>query len=262
MKSLTLAALLVVALCALPARSAAQQNDPTKCFQLEGTSDYDFGTVEPDQPVEHTFTFRNGCDSTIEIDAARASCGCTAAILSDKVIKPGDVAKIDVKFSPSRSMQGKVTKTVSVMLKGEANPHTVIRFTAKIKTDLELQPQYISLNGAEVGREISGTAMIANVSEKNIDLTDFSVSMTAYADTAGTKQTVAVPLTAARVEPATMSLKPGEKKEVKVFLTPKYAGQVNGSIRFKYDKAESMLQVFGIVRDASGVMRDDKSVVK
>lgn len=261
MKSLTIAAVLIIAFFALPSHSAAQQ-DVSKCFLLEGTSDYDFGTVDPDAPVQHTFVFRNSCDSTIEIDAARASCGCTAALLSDKIVKPGETAKIDVKFTPTRSMQGKVTKTVSLMLKGQPNPHTVIRFTAKIKTDIEMQPQYISLNGAEVGREISGTAMVSNVSEKTIDLSDFTVSMTSYADTAGTKQTVAVPLTVARVEPATMSLTPGEKKEVKVFLTPKYAGQVNGSIRFKYDKAEYMIQVFGIVRDASGVMREENSMVK
>jgi hypothetical protein len=221
-----------------------------QCFGIVGTSDYYFGEIDANGTVEHTFTYKNNCDETVEIESARASCGCTAAVLSEKVIPPGGEAQIQVKFTPPRGSRGKVTKTVSMYLKGDQKPHSIIRFSASIKTDLDIQPQYVQLLGGEVGKFVEGKVTLKNVSEKEITVDGISINMTSYADTTGDGRTVAMPLDGSVVTPAKLVLAPGQSGDIKVTVLPQYKGQINGAVRLKAGTNEQIIQVFGVVRDA------------
>lgn len=261
MKRITVVALAAAAMLAvaLPARAqdkaAAAAPDYSKCLEVQGTSDYNFGKIDQDASVEHTFVLKNTCGSTIELDNPRASCGCTAAMLSEKVIKPGEEAKIQVKFKPPMGTRGKTSKTVSVFVKGDANPVHILRFNADVKTDIEINPSYINILGAEVGKLSTGTASFKNVTDQPVEITDMTLSLTAYADTntvAGAQpSSVMKPVTTGKLEPSTFTLKPGESKDVTVSVTPEWKGQINGSIRYKSGKGEGFLQVFSIVRPAA-----------
>ena len=241
-----------------------QAADYSKCFQPVGTSDYYFGTIDPGTPVTHTFEFKNTCSSTVEIDRAQASCGCTAAIVSEKVVKPGTAAKIEVKFTPPQGSRGKVSKTVSLYLKGETTPHTVLRFSADIKTDLDIQPTYINLLGAEVGKPITGKATVKNVTDKDIEIVDIPMSIVSYADTSKTGMggSVSIPMKNGTVTPTKFTLKPNEMRELVVELTPEYKGQVNGSLRVKTEKTEAFVQVFGVVREKAQTPVDGATTPK
>ncbi len=230
--------------------TAQTTTDVQSCFTMEGTTEYYFGEIDPSETVEHTFVFKNNCTETVEISQARASCGCTAAVISEKVVPPGGEAKINVKFTPPRGSRGKSTKSVSIYLKGNDKPHTVIRISAKIKTDFEVHPQYIQLLGAEAGKPIKGTVSVKNVSDGELNIENVSLSMTTYADTSGTGRTIAIPLNAARVTPDGFKLQPGESQDVTVHVTPEFKGQVNGAVRLKTGKNDGIIQVFGVVRAA------------
>ena len=230
------------------AQDSGKEHRFAQCFGIVGTSDYYFGEIGQTETVEHTFVFKNSCDETVEIGSVRASCGCTAAVLSEHTVPPGGEAKIQVKFTPPRGSRGKVTKTVSLYLKDEQKPHTIIRFSAKIQTNLDIQPQYIQLLGAEVGKAISGKATIKNVSDKQIAVDGISINMTSYADTTGDGRTIAMPLDGATVTPARLDLAPGQSGDVTVTLVPRYTGQVNGAVRIAAGADEGIIQVFGIVR--------------
>lgn len=243
----TVVAVLSVVMFAMTA-TAQMSEDVQKCFTMEGTTDYYFGEIDPNETVEHTFVFKNNCTETVEISQARASCGCTAAVISEKVVPPGGDAQINVKFTPPRGTRGKATKSVSIYLKGNDKPHTVIRISAKIKTDFEVHPQYIQLLGAEAGKQIKGTVSLKNVSGGVLNVKDVTLTMTTYADTSGTGRTIAIPLSAAKVTPSSFTLQKGESHDVTVHVTPQYKGQVNGAVRLKAGKNEGIIQVFGIVR--------------
>jgi hypothetical protein len=257
MKYATTAILMVLFALMISSSSQAQTDGgqaaaSQECFGIVGTSDYYFGEIDQNDTVEHTFTFKNNCSETIEIGNARASCGCTAAVLSEKVVAPGGEAEVQVKFTPPRGTRGKVTKTVSVYLKDNDKPHTIIRFSATIKTDLDIQPQYIQLLGAEVGKSIQGKATVKNVSEKEMTIEGISINMTSYADTSSDGRTVALPLDGAIVTPAKLVLAPGQSGDISVTLVPQYKGQVNGSVRIQAGTTEGIIQVFGVVRESVG----------
>lgn len=221
------------------------------CFKLDGDLNFNFGVVDQNETVEHTFVFKNNCDKVIHIDRAQASCGCTAAVLSEKDINPGGEAKINVKFTPPKLTSGSVTKTVSVFIQGDSRPHSVIRFTADVKTDIALEPRYLNLYGATVGQQITGKATITNKTDQPMAMEDPQISVQSYTDTSstGTRGAVAIPVNNVVVTPKAFTLEPNETKEITVTLTPQYKGQLNGNIRFKSAKSEVWLQVYGVVRD-------------
>ncbi len=232
---------------------ATKSNDPYKLFQVVGSAEYNFGKIDSDQTVEHTYVFKNSSNEMITIENARASCGCTAAVISEKDIKPGAEAKIQVKFTPPKGTRGQVTKSVSVFLKGESQPHTVLRFTADVKSDLDIQPSYLQFNGAVVGQPVVGKAVVKNVSPADVNITIPAPNMTLYVDTtkAGSPNpggSVPEQLTDVRITPTEFTLKPGETMEVSVTVVPPKKGQINGQFRLKTAKNEALVSVFGLVR--------------
>ena len=247
----------LIALAALSTMFLAAQTQPegtSACFQLVGSNNYSFGTIEGDSAVTHTFVFKNTCSETIEIDAVKPSCGCTAAVLSARTVKPGEDAKVEVKFTPFKGSRGKISKSVSVYLAGQAEAHTVLHFTAEIRTDLDIQPPYVQLFDAEVGKELTASVTFKNTSAATIEIKELSFVATAYVDTGKThgRNMASYPLKNGRLSVTSFSLKAGDSKVVAITLTPEYDGQLLGTLRIKTDKTEENIQVTGHVYDTRG----------
>jgi len=225
--------------------------DQSTCFTIVGEAKYDFGSINPIDQVEHTFVFRNNCTNVVEIKQARASCGCTAAIVSEKIVQPGSEAKIRVAFTPPRGSMGHVSKTVSVFLQDETKPHTVLQFSANVISDLDINPKYLQLTSAEIGVPVIAKTTVVNKGTEAIDFAELQLSLTSYADTskeAGGMSTAMYPLKSGKVIPSKLRLAPGESHDVYVSVIPEFKGQINGHIYFKSEKTENYVQVFGVVQ--------------
>jgi len=75
--------------------------------------DHDFGGVQQDQKLVHEFTVRNVGTEDLEIRRISTSCGCTAAILADSIVKPGESTTLEVVLE-TRKYKGVIDKSVSV----------------------------------------------------------------------------------------------------------------------------------------------------
>jgi len=82
--------------------------------------EWDFGTIDAvDGTVCHTFTFRNTSKSDVQIKKSIPSCECIKAVYPATIVKPGDVAKVMVAFSPSGA-SGKTYRSVE-LVDGDGN---------------------------------------------------------------------------------------------------------------------------------------------
>ena len=113
---------------------------------------YDFGMVEPEDKPQHYFTFKNTGQVDLVISKVKSSCGCTAALLSEERIPPGELGRIEVKFDP-RGRRGKQKKTVSVH--SNAENESVIQLTIQgvVKAVVVVVPSQVffgSVNNQEV----------------------------------------------------------------------------------------------------------------
>jgi len=75
--------------------------------------EYDFGTINEGDIVEHTFTFTNTGESPLVIEKATASCGCTVPKWPKDPIPVGQTGEIQVRFN-SKNKPNQQIKTITI----------------------------------------------------------------------------------------------------------------------------------------------------
>src|SRR5689334_17458075 len=119
---------------------------------------FDFGTVERGARVDHTFRLPNRGDAELRIEHVKSSCGCTVAVLSDKVVAPGSEARVAVTLDTSR-LAGPTTKTITVYTNDPAAAVVGLSLAGRVNADLVVTPTPLYLGrirrGESVRREVS-----------------------------------------------------------------------------------------------------------
>ena len=87
--------------------------------------EWDFGKVKEDEKPVHIFTIKNTGREELIINRVRASCGCTATMLSSDHIPPGKSAELKVTFNPT-GYKGPVKKDVYIESNDPKLPNTKI----------------------------------------------------------------------------------------------------------------------------------------
>lgn len=91
---------------------------------------YDFGEIVEGEKVSTIFLFKNKGDSDLIVKDIRVSCGCTAVLLSSKIIKPGKTSELKITFD-SKGFKGDIKKSVYVHLNDPKRP--IIQLIIKSK---------------------------------------------------------------------------------------------------------------------------------
>lgn len=126
---------------------------------------WNFGPIKQGEVVEHEFVFRNAGNALLVIKKVSTSCGCTAALVSQKEIAPGKEGRIKVTFD-SRGYFGKVRKYIYVESNDPKNPRLELTITAEVETGpaprIELEPYNLDL-----GLVLEGESSEARIKVRN-----------------------------------------------------------------------------------------------
>ena len=87
---------------------------------------FDFGYAQHEQTITHIFKLKNVGNQPLDILDVASSCSCTAALLSEKTILPGETAEIEAKFE-TEYRRGRQISTVKVRTNDSDTP--IIHFT-------------------------------------------------------------------------------------------------------------------------------------
>jgi hypothetical protein len=101
---------------------APNPNAPVMKF---AEAEFDFGDIQPDSKVRHTFTFTNTGKSPLLIADAVASCGCTTPSWTKAPVLPGARGTMEVQFD-SRGKRGIVSKQVAVRANTQPSITTIL----------------------------------------------------------------------------------------------------------------------------------------
>ncbi|MFQ5789295.1 MAG: DUF1573 domain-containing protein, partial [Acidobacteriota bacterium] len=116
MKTL-LGALLISALSVVASSEADAgkgQKKPATGPRLEVTPEvHDFGKVEQNRKLVKEFQIENTGSEDLIIGRISTSCGCTAALTSDKLVEPGKTATLQVTLE-TRKYKGAIQRSVSI----------------------------------------------------------------------------------------------------------------------------------------------------
>ena len=132
-----LVAVAAIITCVLSACPSGPTPTPPKIVFQETT--YDFGRALQGTMVTHTFTFHNAGRLDLSIDNVRASCDCTVAALSSRVVPPGGDGRIDATFDTAYDV-GHKTRTISVYSNDPAQPVTTLTLVGTIDAEVAADP--------------------------------------------------------------------------------------------------------------------------
>jgi uncharacterized cupredoxin-like copper-binding protein len=97
-----------------------------------GETLHDFGKVDEGKVVEYTFNFANDGKSALKIKDIKTSCGCTAALVSSELLKPGEQGTLKVALDTS-NRKGKMSRTVTIESNDPKDPTKILTVYADIQ---------------------------------------------------------------------------------------------------------------------------------
>lgn len=118
---------------------------------------FDFGKIKQGEVVSHKFVFTNEGDAPLKINKVTSSCGCTAALVSQKNLAPGGKGEIKATLN-SRGYRGNLIKYIYV----ESNDPNLPTTKLSIKVMIEVPPSpKISLDrySSDLGLSLEGEEM-------------------------------------------------------------------------------------------------------
>lgn len=86
---------------------------------------HNFGNAKEGTVLTWDLPIKSIGDTTLVISDVQTSCGCTAALLSEDRLKPGETGNIRIELDTSR-MKGKKSRTIAVVSNDPYNPRMVI----------------------------------------------------------------------------------------------------------------------------------------
>lgn len=133
-------ALLVLAACA----AAALAGDPAVLAPriVCPAPDYDFGSLDNSATVEHDYPIRNEGALTLEITSVRASCGCTVATASNRLVPPGGESSVHATFA-LKGRLGYQQKSITVESNDPDTPALVLQLHGTAVQSLRATPSSV-----------------------------------------------------------------------------------------------------------------------
>lgn len=138
-------------------------------------ADFDFGTVEQNTDVNHTYIITNKGDKDLEIKRTRTTCGCTVAQPSKKLVKKGETVEIQVTFSAG-ARKGAQNKKITVFTNDPKNERLTLTISGTIIERLAFDPQRLRFNDVEPGEDLTETVTVTNSGSRPITISELKIA--------------------------------------------------------------------------------------
>jgi hypothetical protein len=187
----------------------------------------DMGSVYGGEIVQKIAVIKNMGTDTLTISDVKAQCGCTATLMSEKVLAPNDTGKLSISFNTT-GQNGHRSKQVYVMSNDPANPKLTITFSADVMSVLDLMPKVLAFNNSKVDSTYTQTVTIKNPSQTEaVNLLSVTVDVPSIKTTLMKNK-----------------LMPGEETQLQVSIAPTKSGTMNGKVTIKTDhKKQSQFDI-------------------
>jgi hypothetical protein len=133
--------------------------------------EHDFGQVSQGLKLSHDFIVKNSGNQDLIIRELNPSCGCTAAVLEDPILKPGMVTSVRVSFDTA-GFTGSKIKTVRVYSNDPGNASLVLRVKADIIPEIFAEPSKVEIFNVRRLNKVSTMFLVKSVDGTEVPLKD------------------------------------------------------------------------------------------
>ncbi len=119
---------------------------------------HEAGEVWDGEVINHVFTFTNTGNADLEITRTRTTCGCTAGVISENVLAPGESGEIRASFN-TRGYRGRRSMPIYVHSNDPAHPTVQLKIETTVKNFAAFAPRNLNfgqvIHGQGAARETS-----------------------------------------------------------------------------------------------------------
>ncbi len=227
--------------------SAQQKTGP--CLVIEGEATHSFGTIHHTDKPEHRFVLRNTSEDTVRVTSVKASCGCTAAVVSGSTLPPGGTTSVDVTFIPPRTTNGHVSKTISVYTEGDRQKQYLLRIEAEIESFFTVSPDKIQMDTL-ITRNVATTVLrLTNASKDTQRIVEVQGALAVeYRGYDGKAAPQVISIEEVNASPREFTLAPGASQDITVRFMPIQEGKLMGSLVIYAGPETRQVEFFGFLR--------------
>ena len=145
----------------------------------------DLGKIMPDEKQIHIFDVRNNGRKNLVIESVSSPCACTATVLSEKEIPPGENVQLEVTFNP-KGYEGEITESIYIYSNDPKNERAIIAFRADVEhvpsPEIQLSTQQWDLGKVSKGDTVSLNLIISNQGDLDLNLVSIDIPEQIYYD--------------------------------------------------------------------------------
>jgi Protein of unknown function (DUF1573). len=130
--------------------------------------DFDFGKAYKGDKVEHVYKLVNMGKATLEIKKVKPACGCTAAVLSNNTVLPGETGEVKATFNTG-SYGGKVKKTISVLSNDPNTSNYKLTISGEVIEEISFNPKNINFGNFRANNQSIKTVKVSVKSQSGSD---------------------------------------------------------------------------------------------
>ena len=177
---------------------------------------HDFGAIEPDQVLDHTFSIKNTGEATLNIEGFKTSCGCLSLELSTLEIEPEAVADLIATLDPQH-FHGKSPRIGAYIYSNDPEKLlTTLLVSADITPEFVIEPETIDFGTIEKGKGASQIVSLKQTWREPVEITGVESS----------SDSVAASYSEAAPSAGDESVPGAAQYEIEVRLKPEAAGGV------------------------------------
>jgi hypothetical protein len=121
---------------------------------------HDFGAVLQDEKVDIIYKIYNKGQDYLVIDKVRTTCGCTAALLSSKLIAPGEEGEIKATYD-SKGTMGDVMKAIHVYSNDPDEGKVQLVIQGHVTSFISVRPRYVNFDEKMRGKSYTKKLKVA-----------------------------------------------------------------------------------------------------
>ena len=165
-------AVMAAAAVLLSAAAWAQASKPRAVFK---ETTHDFGKIKQGDVVTHEFVFKNEGGAPLIVEKVETTCGCTAALVSEKRIGPGKEGKIKTTFD-TRGYSGRLSRYIYLVSNDGENARRELSLVADIQVPPSARIDVDRYN-VDMGLVLEGESPSARVVIKSTGERELKVEM-------------------------------------------------------------------------------------
>ncbi len=217
------------------------------------TQNLELGDMRQNERAAGEFTVYNDGRDTLHLAPPRPTCGCTAAILSNAKLAPGDSARVSVEFRSGVAMIGPVSKSIQMgrLIAGKEYTIGSVRVSVNVVGAIRYEPGIIEFRSV-IGDTVRARITVTSNSDSAITLLPPGSSLMAYVDTTAGNAYHVETVLVKEYHDLTLTLsnstiQPGTAETLEFMAVPKEKGQINGTIQLVMPGTEVRIPVVGVV---------------